>query len=135
MHSQEAITDITDQALPDNVNILVVDDDDDIRWFFSYVLSEEGYEVEAVDDSVKALQRVREKEFDIAILDYVLPNMKGNQLAEEIKKIKPNMIIVFITGFAEFADEINNEFSSPSQFAIIKPVKQDILIKTIKSII
>ena len=135
MHSQEAITGVTDQALPDNVNILVVDDDDDIRWFFHYVLSEEGYQVEAVEDSVKALQRIREKEFDIAILDYVLPNMKGSQLAEEIKKIKPKMIIVFITGFAEFADEINNECSSFSQYALVKPVKQDMLIKTIKSII
>ena len=87
MHSQEAIVDVTDQALPDNVNILVVDDDEDIRWFFHYVLSEEGYQVEAVEDSVKALQRIREKEFDIAILDYILPEMKGSQLAEEIKKI------------------------------------------------
>ncbi len=135
MHSQEAITGVTDQALPDNVNILVVDDDDDIRWFFHYVLSEEGYKVEAVNDSVKALQRIREKEFDIAILDYILPEMKGSQLAEEIKKIKPNMIIVFITGFAEFADEINSGCGSLSEYALIKPVKQDMLIKTIKSII
>ena len=135
MHSQEAITGVTEQALPDNVNILVVDDDDDIRWFFHYVLSEEGYQVEAVDDSVKALQRIREKEFDIAILDYILPEMKGSQLAEEIKKIKPNMIIVFITGFAEFADEINDGSGALSQYALVKPVKQDILIKTIKSII
>lgn len=135
MHSQEAITGVTEQALPDNVNILVVDDDDDIRWFFHYVLSEEGYQVEAVDDSVKALQKIREKEFDIAILDYILPEMKGSELAEEIKKIKPNMIIVFITGFAEFADEINDGCGSLSQYALVKPVKQDMLIKTIKSII
>ena len=135
MHSQEAITGVTDQALPDNVNILVVDDDDDIRWFFHYVLSEEGYQVEALDNSVKALQRIREKDFDIAILDYILPEMKGSELAEEIKKIKPNMIIVFITGFAEFADEINNGYGSLAQYALVKPVKQDMLIKTIKSII
>lgn len=134
MHTQEVVADSLHHILPDNIRILVVDDDEDIRWLFKYILSKAGYNVEAVDDSFNALEKIREKEFNIAILDYILPEMKGSQLAEEIKKIKPYMKIVFVTGFADFADEINNGLES-SQYALIKPVTQEILLKTIKEIL
>lgn len=134
MHTQEAVADSLDHVLPDEIRILVVDDDEDIRWLFDFILSKAGYNVEAVDNSSKALVKIGEKEFDIAILDYILPEMKGNQLAEEIRKIRPNMKIVFVTGFAEFADEINNGLGSMSQYALIKPVTQESLLETIKMI-
>jgi len=134
MHTQEAVADSLDHVLPDEIRILVVDDDEDIRWLFDFILSKAGYNVEAVDDSSKALEKIGEKEFDIAILDYILPEMKGNQLAEEIRKIRPNMKIVFVTGFAEFADEINIGLGSQSQCALIKPVTQESLLETIKMI-
>jgi len=134
MRPQEAIADSLDHASPDEVRILVVDDDEDIRWLFNYILSTAGYDVEVVDTSSKALERIREKDFDIAVLDYILPEMRGSELAEEIKKIKPSIKIVFITGFAEFADEINDELGEQSQYALIKPVTQDTLLKTIKKI-
>jgi len=134
MHTQEAVADSLDHVLPDEIRILVVDDDEDIRWLFDFILSKAGYNVEAVDNSSKALVKIGEKEFDIAILDYILPEMKGNQLAEEIRKIRPSMKIVFVTGFAEFADEINNGLGSMSQYALIKPVTQESLLETIKMI-
>jgi len=134
MHTQEAVADSLDHVLPDEIRILVVDDDEDIRWLFDFILSKAGYNVEAVDDSSKALVKIGEKEFDIAILDYILPEMKGNQLAEEIRKIRPSMKIVFVTGFAEFADEINNGLGKLSQYALIKPVTQESLLETIKMI-
>jgi len=134
MHTQEAVADSLDHVLPDEIRILVVDDDEDIRWLFDFILSKAGYNVEAVDDSSKALVKIGEKEFDIAILDYILPEMKGNQLAEEMRKIRPSMKIVFVTGFAEFADEINNGLGKLSQYALIKPVTQESLLETIKMI-
>ena len=134
MHTQEAVADSLDHVSPDEIRILVVDDDEDIRWLFDFILSKAGYNVEAVDNSSKALVKIGEKEFDIAILDYILPEMKGNQLAEEIRKIRPSMKIVFVTGFAEFADEINNGLGSMSQYALIKPVTQESLLETIKMI-
>ena len=134
MHTQEAVADSLDHVLPDEIRILVVDDDEDIRWLFDFILSKAGYNVEAVDNSSKALVKIGEKEFDIAILDYILPEMKGNQLAEEMRKIRPSMKIVFVTGFAEFADEINNGLGKLSQYALIKPVTQESLLETIKMI-
>lgn len=134
MHSQEVVNDNVEYFLPDKVSILIVEDDEDIRCLFDYILSKAGYSVESVDDGFKALEKIRENEFHIAILDYILPEMRGNQLAEEIKKIRPNMKIVFITGFPEFADEINNELGALSQYALKKPVTQETLLQTIKMI-
>lgn len=134
MHSQEVINDNVEYFLPDKVSILIVEDDEDIRCLFDYILSKAGYSVESVDDGFKALEKIRENEFHIAILDYILPEMRGNQLAEGILKIRPNMKIVFITGFPEFADEINNELGALSQYALKKPVTQETLLQTIKMI-
>lgn len=134
MHSQEVINDNVEYFLPDKVSILIVEDDEDIRCLFDYILSKAGYNVESVDDGFKALEKIRENEFHIAILDYILPEMRGNQLAEGILKIRPNMKIVFITGFPEFADEINNELGALSQYALKKPVTQETLLQTIKMI-
>lgn len=134
MHASEVITHSLDQGPTELVSIIVVDDDEDIRWLFDHILSKAGYDIEATDDSSKALKRIREKEFDIAILDYILPEMRGNQLAEEIRKVNPHMKIIFITGFAEFADEVNNEKGGNAQHALIKPVTQETLLKTIKMI-
>jgi two-component system cell cycle sensor histidine kinase/response regulator CckA len=134
MHASEVIAHSLDQVSTEAVSIIVVDDDEDIRWLFNHILSTAGYDVEAIDDSYKALERIREKEFDIAILDYILPEMRGSQLAVEIRKIRPHMKVVFITGFAEFADEINNESDKQTQYALIKPVTQETLLHTIKMI-
>jgi DNA-binding NtrC family response regulator len=134
MHTPEVVAEGLDQVSNDVVRILVVDDDEDIRWLFDHILSTAGYDVEAIDDSSKALEKIREKDFDIAILDYILPEIRGSQLAIEIKKLKPNMKIVFITGFAEFADDVNNELGGQAQYALIKPVTQETLLQTIDMI-
>ena len=134
MPSQEVINDNVDHVLPDKVSILIVEDDEDICCLFEYILSNAGYSVESVDDGFKALEKIRENEFHIAILDYMLPEMRGNQLAEEIKKIRPNMKIVFVTGFPEYADKINNRRGALSQYALKKPVTQETLLQTIKMI-
>ena len=134
MHTPEVVAESLEQISTDVVSILVVDDDEDIRWLFNHILSTAGYDVEATHDSYKALEMIREKEFDIAILDYILPEMRGSELAEEMRKIKPDMKIVFITGFAEFADDVNNEESGYTQHALIKPVTQQTLLQTIKMI-
>ena len=81
--------------------ILVVDDDDDIRFFFSNVLSKNNYFVITAPNGAKAISHVNEEKFDFAILDFMLPDIKGNELAVELKKIDGELKYVFVTGFAQ----------------------------------
>ena len=69
-----------------NRNILIVDDDDDIIDCFKFIFECEGFKIECAHSPDEALNKAREKKYVIAILDYVLPNMRGDELAEKLQK-------------------------------------------------
>jgi DNA-binding NtrC family response regulator len=134
MGSTEVISDAATCEPLNNVEILVVDDDEDIRWLFSYILSKAGYSVKSVCDSKGALEQIGEKEYDIVILDYILPEMKGSQLAVEILKKRSDVKIIFITGYPDFADELMKTPSLMTQTVLYKPITGENLLKTIKTL-
>ncbi|MFO1500614.1 MAG: response regulator [Verrucomicrobiota bacterium] len=80
--------------------ILVVDDEAMIRRSFQLVLRHLGHEVAAAESGTEALGKVRDESFDLVFLDFEMTGMRGDQLAREIKLIKPNLPIVLTTGSA-----------------------------------
>ena len=82
------------------VNILVVDDEEIVRESLLDWLREDGYEVEAAEDGFKALEKFKEKPWDIALVDLKMPKMDGLTLMEKIKEIHPETQVVIITAFA-----------------------------------
>ena len=79
-------------------SILIVDDDTGIRTMLSAVLNDEGYLVEAVENGKKAVKACEESSFDVALIDVELPDMKGTELLNMLKKMQPKMIRLIITG-------------------------------------
>ena len=79
-------------------SILIVDDDTGIRTMLSSVLNDEGYLVEAVENGKKAVKACEESSFDVALIDIMLPDMKGTELLNKLKKSQPKMIRIIITG-------------------------------------
>ena len=79
-------------------SILIVDDDIGIRTMLSSVLNDEGYLVEAVENGKKAVKACEESSFDVALIDVELPDMKGTELLNRLKKSQPKMIRIIITG-------------------------------------
>jgi DNA-binding NtrC family response regulator len=82
------------------VNILVVDDEEIVRGSLVEWLREDGYQVEAVEDGFKALEKFRDRSWDIALIDLKMPKMDGLELLGKIKEIKPETQVVIITAFA-----------------------------------
>ena len=85
--------------------ILLVEDEDEVRRFASEVLSEEGYRVHAAGDAASAL-RILESEPAIVMLftDVVLPGgMNGRQLAERALQLRPNLKVLYATGYTRNA--------------------------------
>lgn len=79
--------------------ILLVDDEHDILTSVKTLLSKEGYEINAVNSGKKALQALKKDKFDIILLDILMPEMSGNEVAEKIRndpKTK-NQKIVFLS--------------------------------------
>ena len=82
-------------------NILIVDDEEIMRSLFSDLLSEEGYEVTCSSNGKEAIERVKEKSFQIAFIDVHMPIMNGPQTVRAIRQLSPSTEIVMMDSFPD----------------------------------
>jgi two-component system NtrC family response regulator len=80
--------------------ILLADDDQSLRRVLEFNLEEEGYEVEAVDSGAAALERLREREFDLVITDIMMPEVDGLAVLDAARRLAPGAPVILITAFA-----------------------------------
>ena len=80
--------------------ILVVDDDTIVQGFLTAILTEEGHEVEIVDNGDDALERLDSGDYDVILLDVKLPGMSGIELYRYMQKALKSLArkVIFITG-------------------------------------
>lgn len=96
--------------MEEKVNILVADDEEIIRSLFTDLLSEEGYEVTSASDGKEAIERVKEKSFQIAFIDVHMPIMNGAETVRAIRELNPSTEIVMMDSFPDiFLDEALKE--------------------------
>lgn len=81
--------------------VLVVDDDPLVADSIRRMLEFDGHKVEVVGSAAEALALFSERSFDLAMVDYEMPKMKGDQLAQAIKAVAPDQPVVMFTGYAE----------------------------------
>jgi CheY-like chemotaxis protein len=88
-------------------SILVVDDDVDTCRNLADILGDMGYHVDTAHDGPAALERVRAKAYDIALLDLKMPGMDGVTLYREIKRLCSGTVAIIVTAYAtsETAEE------------------------------
>ena len=104
----QALEERNDTALSDSdgkETILVLEDDDDVRTFSVETLRELGYRVIEAHDGPSALRLLeRQARVDLLFSDVVLPGgMTGAQVAEQARKIRPQIKVLFTTGYARNA--------------------------------
>ncbi|HEY1732317.1 MAG TPA: response regulator [Terriglobales bacterium] len=76
--------------------VLCVDDDPRAMMARSLILSVAGYDVQTASSSEAALSIFRRYKVDLVIADHFLPGMKGTELADAMKKIKPDVLFVLL---------------------------------------
>lgn len=108
--------------------ILIVDDDADIRSNFSDILEDLGYQTTTAKDGATALEIVREKSFDVVLLDYKMPGMDGASLYHEIKKLQPSVAAIMITAWAG-SDGAQQARNAGTWDVLSKPVDIPILLE------
>ena len=88
-------------AADGNERILVVEDQEDVRKFAVEVLKSRGYTVLASENAEAALELVMSHTQPIHLLltDVILPGMNGKDLADRLKSIRPNMEVLFTSGY------------------------------------
>jgi CheY-like chemotaxis protein len=81
--------------------ILVVDDEPTVCKAIQMMLRYYGHEVQTAADGQAALAAFEAGKFDLVITDYLMPEMKGDQLVSQIKQSRPDQRIIMVTAFAE----------------------------------
>jgi len=126
-----------------NTRILLVDDEPDITTVFTLGLEDNGFKVDVFNDPIQALTAFKSDLYDLALIDYKMPNMNGFELYREIRKMDERVKVCFVTAFEVYYEELKNRFqpssiSSPEhkeedvKCFIQKPIDIDELVKRIK---
>lgn len=117
-------------------NILIADDEDLVRSLFGTMLSELGAEVLSAQDGDEALQLFTssDKIIHLVILDVVMPKKDGIAVYKEMKKITPNLKVIFSSGYAEDSQIIEIETGKNVKF-IQKPFQSSHFLKIISELL
>jgi CheY-like chemotaxis protein len=129
-------TETVEKLSTGNERILFVDDEKSILSAGQKSLERLGYKIEVNLNPVEALElfRANPDQFDLVITDMTMPKMTGDQLAQEILKIRPDMPIILNTGFNEKIDEEKAKQVGIRQY-IEKPLNRTILAKMVRKVL
>jgi DNA-binding NtrC family response regulator len=102
------------------LRVLLVDDEEDLLYTLAERLMLRGYEVDAFTDGVAAVSHAQTQRHDVAIVDVKMPGMSGIEILAALKKQKPNLPIIMLTGHG--SEENGQEGMRQGAFAyLIKP--------------
>ena len=115
--------------------ILLVEDEDAVRMFAARALANKGYRVLEAASGEDALALVRENaaEIDLLISDVVMPNMDGQTLVAEAKRIRSDLRVIFISGYAEDVFKGGDEEITRDAAFLPKPFSLKQLAESVKT--
>src|SRR5512143_648237 len=117
-------------------NVLVVDDEADIVELVSYNLKKEGFTVDSASDGEKALLKIRKKEYDLLILDLMLPGLQGMELCRILRNDArtAQVPIIMLTAKGEEVDKVLGLEMGADDY-ITKPFSPRELVARVKAVL
>ncbi|MBP4140427.1 sigma-54 dependent transcriptional regulator [Flavobacterium sp. I-SCBP12n] len=114
--------------------ILVIEDEAAIRRVLSKILSEENdtYQVEEAEDGVAGFEKIKNNDYDLVLCDIKMPKMDGVEVLEAVKKIKPEIPMVMISGHGDMETAINTMRLGAFDY-ISKPPDLNRLLNTVRN--
>ncbi|OUS12337.1 response regulator [Rhodospirillales bacterium 47_12_T64] len=82
------------------VDILLAEDDDNLRYYLHRALERAGYKVISASDGLEAEETLSFHRFDLVLTDVVMPGKSGIELAKAARQLQPDIRVMFITGFS-----------------------------------
>jgi len=117
--------------------IMLVDDESDINFMLKIVLEDNGFEIDAFEDSIIALNDYKPGLYDLLILDIKMPKMDGFELYDKIKKIDDKVKVCFLTASEMYYKELRKDKyeSLDKDLFLLKPMAPNQLVKEIKKML
>ena len=119
--------------MPSNINILVVDDDFNLRQSLSFLLEKAGYSVTVSGDPLEALCILKSDPIDLIFLDLKMPKMDGLALLNDIRKLSENVPVFILTAYANFDSALEALHHGASDY-FAKPFKPDGILKRVNEV-
>ena len=114
--------------------ILIIEDEAAIRRVLSKILSEENdsYQVEDAEDGLQGLEKIKNNDYDLVLCDIKMPKMDGVEVLEAVKKIKPEIPMVMISGHGDMETAIQTMRLGAFDY-ISKPPDLNRLLNTVRN--
>lgn len=114
--------------------ILIIEDEAAIRRVLGKILTEENdsYKVEEAEDGQQGLEKIKNDDYDLVLCDIKMPKMDGVEVLEAVKKIKPEIPIVMISGHGDLETAINTMRLGAFDY-ISKPPDLNRLLNTVRN--
>ena len=126
------------QPAPENLgicpdaNILVVDDEANIRFFLEEMLTHDGYRVVTASDGETALKYASREEFDLVLVDIQMPKVNGMEVLIRLRETRPNTVVIILTAHATLETAIEALRQGAHDYQL-KPCTADDLRSSVKS--
>jgi two-component system phosphate regulon sensor histidine kinase PhoR len=128
---EHGMTTLSSEKLYSTPQILVIDDEARIRDACKIVLTDKGYDVEVAADGEQGLLMIKERHFDIILVDLMLPSISGFDVLSEVRTLHPDTVVIVITGYATLEHSIEAMKKGAFDF-IPKPFTPDQLRTVVK---
>lgn len=114
--------------------ILIIEDEAAIRRVLTKILSEENdtYQVEDAEDGIQGLEKIKNNDYDLVLCDIKMPKMDGVEVLEAVKKIKPEIPMVMISGHGDMETAIQTMRLGAFDY-ISKPPDLNRLLNTVRN--
>lgn len=116
-----------------NYNILVVEDDLEIQELIKQFLMTQNYTIEVASDGVEGIKRLNTQSFDLILLDVMMPNLNGFEVAKMLRN-QSNIPIIFLTALEEEQDQMKG-FDLGIDDYITKPFSFHVLIRRVQAVL
>ena len=117
--------------MSDPAKILIIDDEEGIRKSLRNLLEDEGYTVDTAEKGQEAIEKSKEKFYNLALIDIRLPDIDGTKLLKTIKDTTPRMIKMMITGYPSL-DNAVQAVNEGADAYIMKPLDPPSLLQKIE---
>lgn len=116
-----------------NMSILVVDDEERIRRLLRMYLEKENYRIDEAEDGETALRKAVETDYDLILLDVMLPGIDGNEVCARLRQVKSTPVIM-LTAKGEETNRVQG-FESGADDYVVKPFSPREVIYRVKAIL
>ena len=116
--------------------VLVVEDSEDLREVVDRILTQSGYRVMVAADGAEALEMSRKfaGHIDLLLTDVVMPHMQGNELAPQLVEARPDLRVLYMSGFAQPALAANGKLQ-PGVTLLDKPFNEPTLLARVREVL